>query len=251
MVPAGAVPGGGGGGGGGGSSSSSDGSGGGDLTGIWWIDLSIVLAFMAVFFGAGVVATWWAVRRRQKRVAEVERAAAIADAGDGYWHPHALHERIEEAFFPIQLSWERRDVSASRPFVSDALYERHAMQLKGYEEQHRVNRIEDLKLGRVELVRMHNVTDDGEDRFVARIECTARDWMEDTRTGAVVNGNRDTATRFVQFWSFSRHPEYGWVLDEIQQGTEGEYHLGAPLVNADDGPLAGMPDPPGRSAPAP
>jgi predicted lipid-binding transport protein (Tim44 family) len=213
--------------------------------------LSIVHGLMAVFFGAGVVATWWAVRRRQKRVAEVERAAVVADAGDGYWHPHALHERIREAFFPIQLSWERRDVSASRPFVSDALYERHAMQLKGYEEQHRVNRIEDLTLGRVEIVRLHNVTDDGEDRFVARIECTARDWMEDTRTGAVVNGNRDAPTDFVQFWSFCRHPEYGWVLDEIQQDTEGGYHLSAPLVNADDGPLDGAPDTVAPGPPAP
>jgi hypothetical protein len=250
---AGGATGGGGGGGGGGSSSSGSGSGSGDgdLTGIWWIDLSIVLAFMAIIFGTGVVTTWWAVRRRQKRVAEVARAAAIADAGDGYWHPHAMQQRIREAFYPIQLSWERRDITASRPFVSDALFERHALQLAGYEEQHRVNRIEDLNLGGIEIVRLHNVTDDGEDRFVARIECSARDWMEDTRTGAVVNGNRDAVTHFVQFWSFSRHPEHGWVLDEIQQGTEGDYHLSAPLVNADEGPPAGAADTPEPAAPAP
>lgn len=237
----------GGGGGGGGGSSSSGGSGDGELTGIWWLDLLIVAASFVVFGGLSALGTWRALRKRRARVAESERQALLADAGDGYWHPHHLRERVRETFFPVQLSWERRDVAASRPFVSDALYERHRLQLEGYEAQHRVNRIEDLRLGAVELVRIHNVTDDGEDRFVARIECTARDWMEDTRTGEVVNGERESVSSFVQFWSFARHPEYGWVLDEIQQGTEGGYHLETPLVNADHGPLDGTPDTPGAA----
>lgn len=245
----GATGGGGGGGGGGGSSSSSGGSGDGELTGVWWLNLLIIIGLFMLFGGGSALATWWALRKRRARVAEADRQALLADVGDGYWHPHHLRERVAEAFFPVQLSWENRDVAASRPHVSDSLYERHRLQLEGLEAQHRVNRIEDLSLGAVELVRVHNVTDDGEDRFVARIECSARDWMEDTRTGEVVNGNRESVTKFVQFWSFARHPEYGWVLDEIQQDTEGGYHLAAPLVNADDGPLDGAPDPPGVAAP--
>ena len=121
------------------------------------------------------------------------------------------------------MSWENRNVEESRPYCSDALYERHALQLEGFEKQGRVNRIKDLWLGNIELVRMHNVTDDGEDRFVARFKCSARDWMEDTQTGALINGSKEVS-QFEQYWSFSRHPQYGWVLDEIQQATEGKYH---------------------------
>jgi predicted lipid-binding transport protein (Tim44 family) len=171
-----------------------------------------------------------------RRAHAAESAALVADGGDGYWHPHLLKTRVAEAFFPIQGSWAARDISASRPYVSDALYERHRLQLEGLEAQRRVNRIEDLRLIAVEIVRVHNVADDDEDRFVARIRCSARDWMEDAETGSVVNGNPRTPTTFEQYWSFSRHPEFGWVLDEIQQGTEGAYHLKAPLVNSDDGP---------------
>ncbi|MEQ9094456.1 MAG: TIM44-like domain-containing protein, partial [Miltoncostaeaceae bacterium] len=231
-----------GGGGGGGSSSSSGGSGDGELTGILWLDLLIVAAMFVAFGGGSALVSWWALRKRRARTSEAERQALLADVGDGYWHPHHLRARVTEAFFPVQMSWERRDIQASRPFVSDSLYERHRLQLEGLEAQHRVNRIEDLALGDVSLVRIHNVTDDGEDRFVARIECSARDWMEDTRTGEMVNGNRESVTKFVQFWSFARHPEHGWVLDEIQQGTEGDYHLEAALVNADGGALDGSPD---------
>ena len=73
--------------------------------------------------------------------------------------------------------------------MSAALLERHRLQIEGYEAQHRINRIEDLSLDEVEIIRIHNVADDRRDRFVAYIRCKARDWMEDTRTGAMVNGS--------------------------------------------------------------
>ena len=47
---------------------------------------------------------------------------------------------------------------------------------------------------------------------------------------------QDLVDQFEQYWSFTRHPQYGWVLDEIQQGEEAEYHLRAPIVNQDEGP---------------
>ena len=244
---AGGSTGGGGGGGGvsgGGGSSSSYGGGyggsGGDCKGS-----ECVIAFgivAGVFLLIPLIAISGAMFMKAKRRARemrVERAFREADAGDAYWDPAKLKERITQCFFPIQLSWEKRNIEMSRPYVSDSLYERHKMQLKGYEEQNRVNRIADLKLHDIRLARIHNVTNDGEDRFVAYIKCSARDWMEDTKTGQFVNGNQHTSTTFEQYWSFARHPQYGWVLDEIQQAEEGKYHETAPLVNSDEGPLAG------------
>jgi len=187
-------------------------------------------------YAGGLVGNPFARRRRAQ---QVEVAARSAD--DGYWDPDELKQRVHECFYPIQWSWEKRDVESSRPFVSDALYERHEMQLDGLEKQHRRNRIADLALHEIDLVRMHNVTDDSEDRFVAYVGCSARDWVEDVRTGAVVNGNAASPTYFQQYWSFSRHPEYGWVLDEIQQASEAEYHESAPIVDDDTGPPAGEP----------
>jgi hypothetical protein len=231
-------------GGGGGGGSSSGGGGGGfssgggssctgdDCAGGGWIVL-IVFGGIILFMGASALGAAWQKWRMEKKLGKVERAAAAAHADDGYWDPHMLKERVRAAFFPIQNSWENRSVEESRPYCSDALYERHKLQLEGLEKQNRVNRIQDLNLQSVELVRIHNVTDDGEDRFVARIKCSARDWMEDTKTGAMINGSK-SVSQFEQFWSFSRHPEHGWVLDEIQQGTEGAYHLGQ-VVNDDKG----------------
>jgi hypothetical protein len=244
---AGGSTGGGGGGGGGfsssGGSSSSYGGGyggsGGDCDAsecVWAFGIVFgIFLIVPLIAIAGAIAT---KARRRAREMRVEAAFRQADAGDAYWDPAKLKQRITQCFFPIQLSWEKRDIEMSRPYVSDSLYERHKLQLKGYEEQNRVNRIADLKLHDIRLARIHNVTEDGEDRFVAHIKCSARDWMEDTRTGAVVNGNKMSPTTFEQYWSFARHPQYGWVLDEIQQAEEGKYHEAAPIINKDEGPLA-------------
>lgn len=234
----------GGGGGGGGNFSGGGGGSGSSCTGDGCdLALGIVLLVIVGIVGGSMLLAWIANRRRQRRIKAVEYAAGAADYDDAYWSPAALRARVEECFFPIQRSWEARDVGPSRPYVSDALYERHRLQLEGLEKQNRRNRIQNLRLDSVELVRVHNVTDDGEDRFVARIKCRARDWVEDTHTGALVNGSK-TESRFDQYWSFVRHPQHGWVLDEIQQASEGAYHEKAPLVNQDEGPAAlGSPAP--------
>lgn len=235
------------GGGGGGGGFSGGGSGGsscrGDDCEFSLAAFLIVAGLIALFVGGSVLLAWIAQKRRARRIREVEAAAGAAHYDDGYWDPAALKARVEECFFPVQRSWEKRDVAMSRPYVSDALYERHTLQLDGLEKQGRRNRIQGLKLDSVELVRMYNVTDDGEDRFVVRIKCRARDWVEDTKTGQMVNGVK-TESAFDQFWSFSRHPEHGWVLDEIQQASEGAYHEKAALVNEDEGPAALAPPAP-------
>ena len=184
----------------------------------------------------GFQGTRKAARGARARAAKAEDVAKAAQADDGYWDPIELKRRVREVFFPVQATWSDRDASGSRPYVSDALYKRHQLQLEGLERQHRVNRIADLHLDDIDIVRVVNVTDDDKDRFVAFIECRARDWMEDSRTGEVVNGNKLAATTFQQYWSFVRDPERGWVLDEIQQEEEGGYHLKERDIDTDDGP---------------
>lgn len=249
LAIAGGATGGGGGGGGGGSFGGGSGSScTGDDCDIGLVGFLIIVGIVALIVGASMLAAKIAEARRAKRVRAVESEAGGANLDDGYWSPADLRKRAEECFFPIQRSWEARDVAVSRPFVSDSLYERHRLQLEGLEAQGRRNRIQNLKLDKVELVRIHNVTDDGEDRFVVYLECRARDWVEEVTTGKLVNGAK-TESAFKQYWSFSRHPEHGWVLDEIQQATEGAYHLKAQLVNQDEGPRIDEPPEPVPATP--
>jgi hypothetical protein len=229
--------------GGGGYSGGGSGSGGGKgstltaiLITVGIIGILVLISFIGRRRRPGFQGTNKRKRQARRRAKQAAGTAKAAHADDGYWDPEELKARVREVFFPVQSSWSKRDVSPSRPFVSDALYKRHELQLEGLERQHRVNRIEDLALDDVEIVRVVNVTDDGKDRFVAFIQCRARDWMEDPETGEFYNGNKRAQTTFQQYWSFVRDPQRGWVLDEIQQPEEGDYHMQKQDIDRDDGP---------------
>jgi predicted lipid-binding transport protein (Tim44 family) len=118
--------------------------------------------------------------------------------------------------------------------MSDALFTRQQSQLEGLRRQGRVNRVADITLDTVHLVNVYNVTDDQEDRFVVHLKGQARDWMED-QAGNMVSGSQELQG-FTEYWTFARHPQFGWVVDEIQQEGEGGYHLTEEDVSEDEGP---------------
>ncbi len=195
---------------------------------LWLVVAVTVVGVLMLFVGPTLVGRY---RRRRvlRRDAAVERETRAA-AHEGYWGPARLKDRVRECFFPVRESWKRLDVSASRPYVSDALYERHRLQLEEMKRQRRANRIENLVLSDVRLVRLRKATNGTADRFVARIESSARDWVADLRRRVVVEGDPDTDRSLVEYWSFARHPDHGWVLDEIQQ-RNWRHRLRVELVN--------------------
>ncbi len=158
-----------------------------------------------------------AVRREVATVRGLKAASGLDLAGYA-----RLRDRVRECFFPVQESWRRSDMTGCRPYVSQALYERHRSRLEAMKRRGRANRIEDLVLSDVWVVRLHRAANGRPDRFVARIQASARDWVADQRRGVVVGGDPDVHRNFVEYWSFSNHLAYGWVVDEIRQR---DWHL--------------------------
>lgn len=173
-------------------------------------------------------------RRELRRAKETRRQAALADADDGYWDPGVLEARTRECFAAVQQAWRERQPEAAKPYVSDELLRRIELQLRGMEQQERWNKLEDVRVEAIHLVRVYNVTDDSQDRFVVHLRGAARDWLEDG-AGGLVGGSSELQS-FTEYWTFARHPERGWVVDEVQQEAEGDYHLAAANVNEDEGP---------------
>jgi len=188
--------------------------------------------------GAGTGAAWKVAslgsRGELKRAQEARQQAELATADDEYWDPDAIEARVQECFLAVQDSWRLRNAGWARPYVSDALFDRIEMQLQGMTRQGRIDRLEDVALEQAQIVRIHNVTDDAEDRFVVHLKGWARDWIEDNE-GRLVDGSQERQP-FTEFWTFARHAEFGWVVDEVQQEEEGKYHLRTANVNRDDGP---------------
>jgi hypothetical protein len=157
------------------------------------------------------------------------------DGSEVSWHPAGLTSRVAECFDTVQSAWTQRDAEALRPYVSDAMYERVDAAFDDFEDVVQVNRVADLKLEGMALGRIDFGAADGHDRLVVDIAFRARDWLEDLRTGAVLQGNREGLTRFVQQWTLIRDPEVGWVVDAVGPRSTDTPSMGSVVQPGGDG----------------
>jgi hypothetical protein len=96
-------------------------------------------------------------------------------------------------------------------------------------EQGVVNRLEQLSLGRVELIAA-----DARRREVAvLVTFQAVSWYEDERTGAMVDGSRDLR-RFQEVWAF-RHGDGRWRLARIEPSAGSPLLRPAPAASSASG----------------
>ncbi|MDQ6750875.1 MAG: TIM44-like domain-containing protein, partial [Actinomycetota bacterium] len=144
-------------------------------------------------------------------------APAVTDGDGPDWQPSALASRVVRCFDAVQLAWTRRDQQGLAPYVSDAMHARIDTWFDGFEDLSQVNRIENLELEHTTLTRIEFGDSAEEDRLVAEVGFSAHDWLEDVRTGAILEGQADAATHFEQRWTFVHEAERGWVVDSVEQ----------------------------------
>ncbi|MGH8556306.1 MAG: TIM44-like domain-containing protein, partial [Methylococcales bacterium] len=72
---------------------------------------------------------------------------------DAFWHGF-VKDIVEACFLSIYAHWSNRDWQAVRHLLSDRLYEANSFWLDLYREQNLFNRLENIKIGQVQLVKM-------------------------------------------------------------------------------------------------
>jgi len=133
------------------------------------------------------------------------------------WDARAMQDRVEECFRGVQTVWGQRDAGGSRPFVSDELYRTNQEELTQFDRDLVVNRIEDLRLDEVALTSpVEPSEEEPTETFTALIGFTARDWIEDLRTGETVEGDAESTAYFQQRWHFVHDRRRRWVLDVVE-----------------------------------
>jgi predicted lipid-binding transport protein (Tim44 family) len=100
------------------------------------------------------------------------------------------------------------------------LYAQHKAQLDGLKRTHEINRIENLRVERVDLVNVRYTEKPDQREFAALVTASARDYYVDDRTGKFLRGDQSPA-RFQEFWTFHRWGDH-WRLREIEQAGESD-----------------------------
>ena len=129
--------------------------------------------------------------------AAVERLRAHDPAFD----PDAFGGRVSAGFMKLQDAWCRQDLSAVRPFISDAVHERFAIQFAEQKAGGYRDRMADVAVDAVAVV---DATSDAVyDAVAVHLVARARDQRVSIQGDRVISGS--AAVRpFAEVWSFLR-----------------------------------------------
>ena len=207
-----------------------DGAGGGDVDPVF---LAVIggLVLLVVL----VLAVRLAVMRRLrgKRVRQVELAAVEAAEEDGRFAPERVRAAAEELYRQVQQAWDQRDRARLAVLLGRDLLVEWERRLDDFDGKGWHSRVEVLGDVQVEYVGLTNREGTADDRVVIYVEALLKAYVE-TREGLVRRISRNDASdddtiRLGQYWTLGARDER-WVLLSIEERSEGEHHLSAPIV---------------------
>jgi predicted lipid-binding transport protein (Tim44 family) len=135
--------------------------------------------------------------------------------------PDLLRKLAESTFRKLQECWEKREYGPMKPLMMPSLYAQHTAQLGGLAQNREINRIEGLKIEKVDLVNVRYTEKPNQREFTALISASARDYYVDEATGKFLRGDKAPA-KFQEFWTF-QHQDNSWLLREVEQAGESDY----------------------------
>lgn len=154
-----------------------------------------------------------------KRFVETHKIETITD------YEVTFREKIVEPIFrAVYRSWSERDYSPARPVMSDNLFRSHLYWIETYREHKRINRLDNLKVTSVQLVKLD--LDKYYEAVTVRIFANCLDYLTD-ESGKVVAGNPKTPRVFTEYWTFVRRA--GVEADEKQYNPDSCPNCGAPV----------------------
>ena len=160
-------------------------------------------------------------RRQIARKAEkTEKLLAFISQQDQALSPEALRTLAQSTFLKLQECWQARDYTPAKALLMEALFAQQQGQVLGLVRNHEFNRLEVLKIERVDLVHVRYTEKKDQREFTALITASAKDIYVDDRTGQFLRGD-DKPARFQEFWTF-QFIDGRWLLREIEQAGESD-----------------------------
>lgn len=155
-----------------------------------------------------------------KKASKTEKLLSFLSRQDPSLSSRELHQLVEATFRKLQECWGKREYGPMEPLLMRALFLQHTAQLQGLTRNHEINRIDALKVEKVDIVNVRHTEKSDQREFSALITASARDYYVDDRNHKYLRGDKSSA-RFQEFWTFHRSGDY-WLLREIEQAGESD-----------------------------
>jgi predicted lipid-binding transport protein (Tim44 family) len=156
-----------------------------------------------------------------KKAVKTEKLIEFLSKQDQSFSLPELRRLAESTFRKLQECWGKRDYGPMEPLLMRVLFLQHTGQLKGLARNHEINRIDDLKVEKVDIVNLRYTEKSDQREFSALMTASARDYYVDDRNHKYLRGDKSSA-RFQEFWTFQRSGDC-WLLREIEQAGESDF----------------------------
>ena len=131
---------------------------------------------------------------------------------------------VRPVFKSLYDSWSNQKWEQARPFMSDNLFRSHYYWIQAYKNQGVVNKLDDAKITKVELVKVE--VDKFYECFTVRVFASAIDYAID-RNGKLIGGDKNKSRKFSEYWTFIRRT--GVTKTEEQFNPNACPNCGAPV----------------------
>lgn len=111
-------------------------------------------------------------------------------------------KKLAEIYIHFQRSWQAKDITDLRPYLTDDLYAKSERQLDAYRKNFQTNHVDNPTVQSVELKYWNNLQN--KHVITAEINACIIDYVTDDRTGAVVRGSRTDKKYMTYEWTLVR-----------------------------------------------
>ena len=169
-------------------------------------------------------------RETKKRERHVELAAAEAADVDPIFDPEHVRASAGALFTQVQFAWDAEDRIALRGLIAPDLLAEWERRLDEFDRQGWRNHVQPIGEPTVEYVGLLRRGPEDEHRVVVRIEAKLRDYVVDGSGRHIKRTGQFTETvRMREFWTLARRGDH-WILQSIEQGSEGRHSLQDQIV---------------------
>ncbi|TSA45070.1 MAG: hypothetical protein D4R56_06115 [Deltaproteobacteria bacterium] len=155
-----------------------------------------------------------------KKAVKTEKLLDFLSKQDPSLSSSELRKLAESTFRKLQECWGKREYGPMEPLLMQALFLQHSAQLQGLARNREINRIDDLKVEKVDIVNVRYMEKSDQREFSALMTASARDYYVDDRNHKYLRGDKSSA-RFQEFWTFQSSGDR-WLLREIEQSGESD-----------------------------
>jgi hypothetical protein len=172
---------------------------------------TVVIVLTILFFAVALTGVLFLNVIRSKAAKKHLLKAASADA---FWDEEKMKQHASEVFHKVQEAWSANDLSSIFHLVTNDFFVHNQHFLSRYSKMNLKNKVSDVEISSLRIVKVTDKDDNNKDGFVVYITGSLIDYLVNTKTGIIIDGDSKSKGPFEDIYVFFRRNNQ-WLLNQI------------------------------------